>query len=133
MRKSRQGIITAMVLIMLASAGCAELAKIGQGMQKAGETGTKISETVSPVADSFFPGTGKILTGVSALLTMGGAGLYKLANKRLTAAQAVIQGVSSAVDSKEDIKSAIKNIATGLNIEPYLNKLVQKYDPPATT
>lgn len=133
MRKSRQGILTALFLIMLIGAGCAELAKIGQSMQKAGETGTKISETVSPVADSFFPGAGLIMSGVSGFLSLVGAGLYKISSKRLTVAQAVIKGVSQALETKSDIKAVIKDVAKDLNIEPYLNKLVQKYDPSSPT
>jgi hypothetical protein len=133
MRKSRQGVFTALFLIMVVGGGCAELVKIGQGMQKAGDSGKQISEVAAPIANSFFPGAGLIMTGVSTLLSIAGAGLYKVASKRLTATQAIIQGVSYALENKSDIKDAISTIATSLKVEPYLNKLVQKYDPPKLT
>ncbi len=133
MRQNKQGVLLALCIIIFIAAGCAELAKIGQGMQKAGDTGKEISTTVSPIANSFFPGTGAILTGVSTLLSIAGAGLYKLSSKRLTVAQAVIQGAGYASDNKTDIKESISTIATNLKVEPYLNKLVQKFDPPKLT
>lgn len=133
MRKSKQGILTALFILMIIGSGCAELAKIGQGMQKAGDIGKKAATTVGPVTDSFFPRSSKILSGVSALLTIGGAGLYKLASKRLSVTQSIIQGVGYATDKKTDIKDAISTIATNLKVEPYLNKLVQQYDPPKLT
>lgn len=102
-------------------------------MQRAGTATKKVTDVVGPVANAFFPGAEILLSGVTGFLTIGGAALYRLSSKRLTATQAAIKGVAYALEHKADLKHAISTIATNLNVEDYLNKLVQKYDPPKLT
>ena len=121
------------IMITFLAAGCAELANIGKSMQNAGTAAKKVTDVVGPIANAFFPGSEIILAGITGLLTIGGGALYRLSSKRLTATQATIKGVAWALENKADLKTAISTIATTLNVEEYLNKLVQKYDPPKLT
>ena len=122
-----------MVIIptILLLVGCTEIAKVGEWMQAAGETGKDITGSIAPIADSLFPGSSIILGAITGLLSIAGGFLVKISNKRLTTIQAITEGVSFALKNGTEIKSAVSTVATTLGVEPYLNKLVQKFDPPA--
>lgn len=106
-------------------AGCAEIAKIGKTMNQVGDAGQDVGKYV--------PGYGTIVAAISALLSIAGAGMYNIANKRLKASQAVIQGVAYAQEKQVPIKQAVSLIAGKLGIWDYLDRLVQKYDPKKPT
>lgn len=111
-----------MLLIAIGcAAGCAEIAKVGKTMNQIGDAGQDVGK--------YIPIYGTIVTAISALLSIAGAGMYNIANKRLKASRAVIEGVAYAHEKQVPIKQAISVIAGKLGIWDYLDKLVQKYDP----
>lgn len=114
--------VTVSCFIVLLIGGCAELAKIGHIMQQTGEVGSAVGGSI--------PVYGTIVTAVSALLAIAGGGIAVIANKRLKASRALIEGVSYAYANKTDIKDAISTIAGKKGIWSYLDKLVQKFDSP---
>ena len=70
--------------------------------------------------------------GVGALIGLGGGlvvALRKLLQYR-KAAETVIEGVGTATAAGGDIKATIKSLALDYGIQPFLDKLVQKFDPP---
>lgn len=119
------------VSAVLLLVGCAELAKVGTWMVGAGDTTAKISQDIAPIANSVLPGSSIVLGAVSGLLSIAGGFLLKLSSKRLTTIQSLTEGVSFAAHTGADLKTAIRAKATAFGVEPYLNKLVQEFDPPA--
>lgn len=117
--------VTVLCFVVLLIGGCAELAKIGHVMQKTGEVGGAVGGAI--------PVYGTIVTAVSVLLAIVGGGIATIANKRLKASQALIEGVSYAYTNKTDIKTAISTVAGKLGIWNYLDKLVQTFDPSTKT
>ena len=117
--------VTVLCFVVLLIGGCAELAKIGHVMQQTGEVGSAVGGSI--------PVYGTIVTAVSALLAIAGGGIATIANKRLKASRALIEGVSYAYANKADIKAAISTIAGKSDIWNYLDKLVQEFDPPTKT
>ena len=117
--------VTVLCFVVLLIGGCAELAKIGHVMQQTGEVGSAVGGSI--------PVYGTIVTAVSVLLAIAGGGIATIANKRLKASRALIEGVSYAYANKTDIKAAISTIAGKNDIWNYLDKLVQTFDPSTKT
>ena len=103
-------------------AGCAELAKIGKVMESGGKKGQEVS--------TYIPVYGQIFGAISGIVSLIGAGLYRVASRRGTAVQTLIESVKYATENEVEIKAAVQKVSEIKGIQDYINKLVQKYDPP---
>lgn len=121
MRKYGYVILFGLAVCLLVSAGCAELAKVGKAMQTAGDMGSK--------AGDYVPVYGTAIKAASGILALVGAGLYRVASRRGTAIQTLVEAVRFSKENQVPIKSAVKAASNIRGIAAYIDKWAQKYDP----
>lgn len=114
-------VLFVLAVCLLVSAGCAELAKIGKGMQSAGEIGNK--------AGDYVPVYGIAIKAVSGILALVGAGLYRVASRRGTAIQTLVEAVRFSKENQVPIKEAVRAMSGIRGVAIYIDKWAQKYDP----
>ncbi len=105
--------------------GCAELAKVGKAMQTVGNTGQDVGDYV--------PVYGTAVKVVSGLLALVGAGLYRVASKRGTAIQTLVEAVKFSKENQVPIKTAVKAVSELKGVATYIDKWAQKFDPKKPT
>lgn len=121
MKKYGYVILFGLVVCLLVSAGCAELAKVGKALQTAGDVGGKGADYV--------PVYGVAIKAVSGVLALIGAGLYRVASRRGTAVQTLIEAVKFSKENQVPIKTAVKAVSQLKGVAAYIDRWAQKYDP----
>ncbi len=121
MRKYASVIIVSFCLCLVVCAGCAELAKVGKALEVGGKTGKDVS--------TYIPVYGQVLGAVSGIVSLVGAGLYRVASRRGTAIQTLVEAVKYSKEQGVPIKNAVRAISEVKGVKDYIDKFAQKYDP----
>ena len=125
MRKYGHIILFGLVVCLFVCTGCAELAKVGKAMQSVGDTGGKVGDYV--------PVYGTAIKVVSGLLALVGAGLYRVASKRGTAIQTLVEAVKFSKENQMPIKAAVKRVSEFKGVAEYIDAWAQAFDPKKPT
>lgn len=110
-----------LVLCLFVGAGCAELAKVGKALQTVGNTGSEVG--------GYVPVYGSAIKIVSGLLALAGAGLYRVASRRGTALQTLVEAVKFSKENAMPIKEAVKRVSELKGVAGYIDKWAQRFDP----